>query len=238
VHASALLTTGFLLLPLAVLAALARMALIGGGREAALRFTVPALLWTGFVGYLAHSGLIDNFDSMPPQPMPVFLLGMVLVVLLALSRTGASMASVSWSWLVGLQAFRIPVEILIHLAVQEGVAPPQLTWTGSNFDIFTAVTALPVAHFASRGRLSGFAILLWNLLGLTLLTVVVVVSVLSMPTAFQVYAPDNEWIVHFPFVYLPMVLVMAALLLHLLSLRKLRLDATLIPDESQPAASA
>jgi hypothetical protein len=59
--------------------------------------------------------------------------------------------------------------------------------------------------------------LLWafNLLGLGLLTTIVTIAVLSMPTPFRAFdGPPTVFVATVPFVWLPTVMVMAALLGH------------------------
>jgi hypothetical protein len=65
---------------------------------------------------------------------------------------------------------------------------------------------------------------LWNALGLLLLANIVTVAVLSAPSPLRVFrnAPANSWVAHAPWVWLPAVLVQAALFGHLLVFRALR----------------
>ncbi len=54
-------------------------------------------------------------------------------------------------------------------------------------------------------------------LGLGLLTTIVTIAILSMPTPFRQFdGPPNYFVATVPFVWLPTVMVMAALLGHLL----------------------
>jgi hypothetical protein len=135
----------------------------------------------------------------------------------------------NWVWrliqlplgmLVGFEAFRIVVEILIHKASTIGLAPPQMTWSGYNFDIATGATALCLAPFARS--IPRWLILIWNCLGLGLLIVVTGIAAVSFPTRFQLLRPDNSWVADFPYIWLPSILVTAALLGHIIIFRKLR----------------
>ena len=121
--------------------------------------------------------------------------------------------------LIAAQSFRILIEFLIHTASTIGLAPIQMTWDGYNFDIVTGVTALALAPFARvvPARL----VFIWNCLGLGLLIWVVGIAVVSFPTPFQLLRPDNIWVTSFPYVWLPTVLVTAALLGHIIIFRKL-----------------
>jgi len=98
------------------------------------------------------------------------------------------------------QSFRILVELLTHRAYKGG-------------------TALLLAPFASR--LPPAVLAAWNTMGLVLLAWVVGVAVLSLPTPLQRLWPDNVWVAHAPYVWLPTVLVPAALLGHIALFRQL-----------------
>ena len=63
----------------------------------------------------------------------------------------------------------------------------------------------------------------WNVLGTALLATIVAIVILSAPLPIRVFTegPTNVWVTRFPGVWLPAVLVQAALLGHLLVFRKL-----------------
>jgi hypothetical protein len=65
-------------------------------------------------------------------------------------------------------------------------------------------------------------VLVWNVLGLALLVNVVVVAVLLTPR-FRYFGDDqlNVWVTYPPFVWLPAVMVLAALAGHLVIFRAL-----------------
>ena len=68
-------------------------------------------------GVNAASGRLARFDSLPP-PMMVMIVGVILLGLaLGLSSTGRyAAAHASLGALVGLQAFRLPLELVMHRA--------------------------------------------------------------------------------------------------------------------------
>jgi hypothetical protein len=147
--------------------------------------------------------------------LPIFIGAAVL----AFSSPGQRLAALPTGFLIGFQSFRILVELLIHQAVVESVAPPQMTWTGLNLDILSGITALALLPFI--GRLPRWALLIWNTLGLGLLLWVIGVAMLSFPVAWQQLSPANIWVAHFPFFWLPSIMVFAAILGHLVLYRKL-----------------
>jgi hypothetical protein len=68
--------------------------------------------------------------------------------------------------------------------------------------------------------------IVWNIAGLLLLANIVVIAILSTPFPFRVFMndPANTIVFYFPFIWLPSVAVPFALLLHLISLRRLLHD--------------
>ncbi|TPV94326.1 MAG: hypothetical protein B7733_15785 [Myxococcales bacterium FL481] len=202
------------------------VALISGFVALTLALAAGFVWWTGryllagawlvATGLLAWSGGLAKFE-LPPRIMVVFVPACIGLCYLA-RREGWWRRPVGL--LIGYQAFRIPVELLIYQAANEGVAPPQLTWSGMNPDVWTGITALLLFPFAHR--LPRWSLVLWNIAGVGLLLNVVTVAVLSMPTSIQRFEPDNVWIGFFPFHWLPLMGVMMAALGHFMLFVRLR----------------
>lgn len=227
---SAVLTGGFFALVALMGAAFVFAVWRADRGEGARRRTALAALglfgWLGLTGGLAASGRLA-FGPMPPPMMLLVVAMFALVVALALSPLGRRLATgLPLAALVGFQAFRIAVELLLHRAHGDGLLPVEMTWLGWNYDIVTGLTALLLGLALARGPRSRALVAAWNTLGLVLLTVIVVISILATPI-FTVLAtdPPNIWITHLPFVWLPTVLVALALLGHLLVFRRLRHEA-------------
>jgi hypothetical protein len=125
--------------------------------------------------------------------------------------------------LVGYQAFRIVVEIALAQLYHAGALPVQMTIEGRNLDLISGVSALVLAWLATRWQLPRWGLLAWNLLGLGLLLNIVIVSILSTPVPFRLFMnePANTIITELPFIWLPTLLVPAALFGHLLVFRRL-----------------
>jgi len=172
---------------------------------------------------LAARGELADWQRVPPPIMPVILIGVILAAIVASSRIGANAARVvPFAALVGYQSFRLPLELVMHHASSIGLMPVQMSYSGWNFDILTGIFAIPVAILAGRGRAPRGLIFAWNLLGTLLLANIVTIAVASMPT-FAAFGPDrlNTWIAKPPYIWLPGVLVPAALFGHILTWRKL-----------------
>jgi hypothetical protein len=147
-----------------------------------------------------------------------------LVLVTAFSRVGGRIAaSASFAAIIGIQAFRFPLEFVMHEAATSGLMPAQMTYTGWNFDIVTGLLAIPVAVLARRRPQPPRGLIVaWNVLGTLLLVNIVTIAVASTPT-FAWFGPDrlNTWVADPPYVFLPTVLVPAAAFGHALTWRKL-----------------
>ncbi|HEU5074840.1 MAG TPA: hypothetical protein VFU02_11710 [Polyangiaceae bacterium] len=184
-------------------------------------------LWLLLWGLVAHSGVLNVWDGFPPRAFPAIVALFVTNAWLAFSRVGRALAhGLSFRWLIGFQVFRLPLELMLHRAMVEGLMPPQMSFEGLNFDIVTGVSAGLIAFTSIWVSLPRWVYWAFNLLGSTLLAAIVSIAIVSMPT-FAVFGPDrtNTWVFGFPYVYLPAVMVQWALLGHLLVFRKLRITS-------------
>jgi hypothetical protein len=195
------------------------------GQTRIFRKTFLALaLWIVLLGVLSLNGFFADFLKLPPRIGLAVMLPLPLVVWIARSKKGLTLLKLlPPQWPIYLQSFRIVVEIALWLAVRDGALPVQLSVEGRNFDIITGLCALPVGYYCYvKKSAPSWVALAYNILGLLLLTNVVVIAVLSMPTPLRVFhnEPANTLLAYFPFIYLPGVLVPLAYTLHVFSLRQ------------------
>jgi len=222
-HSSTFVRVGIAGLALLVVATVGLAVLRTGGRRRAGWFAAWSGAWLAATAALAVSGFWAQ-DGLPPRVLLLLLPTIGLPLWLGLSRTGALLANAPLPLLVVFHAFRLPLELVMHEAAAEGVMPPQMTFTGSNFDIVTGTTALLVAGLAARGWAPRWLLLGWNALGTLLLVVIVTIAVASVP-AFAAFGHEpsrlNTWVAYFPFVWLPAGLVSGAVLGHVLLWRRM-----------------
>jgi small-conductance mechanosensitive channel len=99
-----------------------------------------------------------------------------------------------------------------------------MSFSGYNFDIVTGASALVVSALASRGKAPPWLVAAWNAYGILCLCVIAVVAMLSSPM-LRAFGDDpahvNRWVTEFPFVWLPAVLVVAAIAGHVIVARRL-----------------
>ena len=237
--ASTLTTTLFTLLAavMAVLAVRTILKALGPGYSGVVAAGAIVLAYLVIPAVLAEAGALDRYDPMPAPGLVLILVLAIATVVLALSRFGSRIAtSLGIASLVGYQAFRIPVEWLLHRLYGEGVVPVQMTWSGRNFDVITGITALSLGMWLARTPSRPRGLLhAWNLLGFALLANVVAVAVLSAPVPFRTFmeGPPNLLPSTFPFIWLPTFLVQLALFGHLALFKELRR-----PDHGEVVRSA
>lgn len=187
------------------------------------------VLWLLGIGFAALNGVFRDFNSLPPK-IAYVILGATIFLIVTARSSGIKdlLKFVNPRYLVLAQAFRIGVEFVLHQMVQAGQLPPQMTFTGRNFDIVVALTAPIVAFTLVREGeiLNKKALLAWNLAGIAILLNTVVTGILSLPTSFQVFtaAPSTALLAEFPFIWLPAYLVPLALFFHLQSIRQCLID--------------
>jgi hypothetical protein len=217
------------LLPLFTVAVLATLFFL----YRALRVATPRaglvfgiiLLWLSLQALLGWRGFyVASFD-LPPR----FLLAVMppLMVILFLFLTPAGRAFVDRlpaGTLAWLHAVRIPVEISLYGLFLSRLIPEEMTFEGRNFDILAGLSAPLIAWFGyARPVLDRRLILAWNVLALGLLVNIVTTAILATPYFSQIFGFDlpNVGVLHYPFIWLPALIVPAVLLSHLTAIRQL-----------------
>jgi hypothetical protein len=181
--------------------------------------------WTVLTAAMAHSGMLADFTSLPPWIPMLVLMQLSFVFWLAwFSSSSELLAQIPQVILVGLQCFRIPVELLLAMLATRRLLAIEMTYYGRNFDILEGITAVALALWLwCRGEDPlRLVVLIWNLMGLSLVTVVLAHGLLSVPYPTQPLhlSVPTVIIAYVPVVWLLTVLVPLAYLLHLVSIRR------------------
>ncbi len=179
------------------------------------------IIWFSLISFLSLSEIAQRYTGYSAYVMSVVMPPVFAVFIIAFSRSGGILLKhVPLSGLAYLQSFRVVVELLVWVLFLDQKLPVHMTFEGKNYDILAALTAPVVALTFSKNKI---IMVLWNLFGLALLLNIFITGILSAPTPFQQFfaEPGSALLMKFPFVLLPAFLIPMALLLHLLSLRKL-----------------
>lgn len=196
-------------------------------RQTRIFYTTAALLtgWLVLTGIVAQSGFFSQFDAIPPRLALVIVPPLISIGLLTFSKEFTRFLQVvPPSWLVGIQAFRIVVEILLWQLFLDQLLPVQMTFEGLNFDVLAGLTAPIIVYLCFvKGTWPRRVAIFWNIAGLLLLLNIVSIAILSTPVPFRVFMnePANTLVATFPFVWLPAFLVPIAYSMHFFSLRQL-----------------
>jgi hypothetical protein len=195
-----------------------------GRRKAGAGAAVVLAAWLAVTSLLGSLPLFHSFESFPPPLLRVFMAMLVLIAVFAFSSLGKRLSHALPLWvLVGFQAFRIPVELLLHRSFHEGLIGVQMTYLGRNFDVVTGVSALLLGAVMYKRVLPKSVLWLWNIVGVGLLLNIVGIAALSMPTPKRLFmeGPANVFVAYLPFIWLPTVMVASAWAGHLLLMRRL-----------------
>jgi hypothetical protein len=223
----------FIVIPLLLAATLVWATLIAwrhsGAAESVSRRTavivaIDAAAWMALTWAAAATGFLQQWQRTPPPFLFVIAGVIVLSLILAFGGVGTRIAQHMPLWsLVAIQGFRLPLELAMHALVARGIMPVQMSYSGRNFDIVTGITAIVVAVLVKNGYAGRTLVGLWNVLGLVLLVNVVSVAIASMPL-LRLFGDANvvTFVTYPPFVWLPAVMVLAALAGHLVIFRALR----------------
>ena len=180
--------------------------------------TAILVLWLGVYSLVVANGAIFQ---LPWHGLPIVLGSTILICLvLSFSPIATRIAHCqSLSALVTFQAFRLPLELVLHSWAVQGVIPATMTWTGQNWDIISGAVCLLAAPLANkRIAVAWFA----NIIGCVLLLNVLRVVVLSSPLPFAWgQEPSLLLVFHLPYSLILPVCVGGAIIGHIVLTRAL-----------------
>jgi hypothetical protein len=190
------------------------------GSVSPLRRTLPVaigtVLWLSAILFVVQSGWLQGDQ----RRLLFFAVAMNAVSLgVGLSPIGRWLSFLPLPVLVAFQGFRLPLELVLHSWVAQGVVPATMTWSGRNWDIITGLVALIAAPFCRRSIIWAW---IANGVGLVLLANVMRVAILSSPVSFGwPVLPKLELIYHVPYALIIPVCIGGALIGHIALTRAL-----------------
>lgn len=174
------------------------------------------LAWLGILSSAVGSGWLAAHE----KRILLFAGTTILVVVGAgLSPVGRWLSYVPIPALVVFQAFRLPLELVLHAWARQGVIPETMTWTGANWDIVSGILAILCAPLSARRRIVAWS---FNVIGFALLLNVMRVAILSSPLPFAwAVEPRLALAFHLPYALIMPICVGGALLGHIALTRAL-----------------
>jgi hypothetical protein len=186
---------------------------------------VTLLSWLILQAVISLTSFYTVTDVMPPRFALLLLPPLAAVLCILFTKKGREfMDGTDVRTLTLLHVVRIPVELILYSLYIYKVIPEIMTFEGRNFDILCGLTAPFIYYFGYIKNILNKKILLaWNILCLLLLANIVVTAALSAPFPIQRFAfgQPNIALLYFPFIWLPSVIVPAALFAHVVSIRRL-----------------
>lgn len=191
-----------------------------------IKLLILIFTWTIIQSIISYSGLYQKTEVIPPLIMvlgilPTFL---VIITLFITEKGKIYIDNINLKTITYLHIIRLPVEIVLAMLFMQGVMSILITYEGTNFDIFSGISAPFIGYYAFRKGFTNKTLLItWNILCLLLLINVVGTAIFSIPSPFQQFAfnQPNIAILYFPFNLLPTVVVPIVLFSHLVALKKL-----------------
>ena len=197
--------------------------------------------WLLYVGTLGYSGVVRNAALRPPGIAFILVPAVLFIVLfVARSSSGARLAMAFPLWvLLGLQGYRVGVELFLHQLWLDGLAPGMLTFEGANADILIGASAPLIAWFSTRSLFGLRLSLAWSVLGLLSLANVALRSALTAPGPLNLIHAEvpNLALGTFPFMLIPGFFAPLAVVLHVLAIRSLRSRLSAVRPVPRPQAA-
>jgi hypothetical protein len=194
-------------------------------RGAAAGLCVLAI-WLFYAAALGYLGVVSD-QSLPVPGIFILLTPIIVFVSVVLVRSpvgGRLASSIPLALLIGLQAFRIGVELALHRLWELGSVPKLMTLGSGNVEILIGLSAPLFAWIATRGAEGRRIALVWNVVGLVSLLNVAARAVLTAPGPLNLVHGDvlNTALGTFPYTFIPGFMAPLAMMLHVLTFRALR----------------
>jgi hypothetical protein len=192
------------------------------------RFSAFLLVWILYLFTLSSLGILNDFSLPPKLPLFVVLPALTAVVIF-ITRTSTAdlLQNTPMFLLIGFQSFRVLVELIIWMGFKNNFLPVETTFEGLNYDVLIGLTALPLAFYTYRDKVSKGLLLFWNIAGLLILANAVRVFIYAgfFPELLDLEEGELGFeFVSIPYLFIAAIFMPIAVFLHGLSIKKLLAD--------------
>ena len=185
------------------------------------RYIIIATVWITYIVLLSKTEMLNNFDLPPRAVLLIIVPAFIMIFYLTGTRIFRSVINnITIDTPVFLQTFRILVEIFIYLGAIEGIFPMKATFEGINFDIFVGISAPIIALLYKYNKVNNTAILFWNIISLSILSVTVYAFVSTYYFSNYIALTGRIDFIFVPYIFLASFILPIALFLHVFSLRQ------------------
>ncbi|QDK36346.1 hypothetical protein [Bdellovibrio sp. NC01] len=169
--------------------------LLGDPKKETIKSFAFIGVWLGIITVLSLTGAINQLPQLL-YPLVMFF-SFVIPIWFALSDKGAKIAlSVPLAFLVGFHVFRLPINLMLDVWVEDGILPKAYTWIGINYDVVTGMLALIFAPLANRYR--------WIAWGINIVGIVLFFHVLGIDSVLGITqiskGMDSPFVYQWPFI--------------------------------------
>jgi hypothetical protein len=182
-------------------------------------------LWAMLQSAAGLSGFYSDIHTMAGRFPLLVLPSLIFLLTLFLTTKGkAFIDGLNIRTLTIFHIIRIPVEIVLFFLFVHHAVPEAMTFEGTNFDIFSGLSAPLICYFGFLKEKLGKPVLVaWNIACILLLLNVATNALLSLPARFYQFGFEQPDIAlgYFPFLLLPACLVPMALFSNLAAIRQL-----------------
>jgi hypothetical protein len=182
------------------------------------------LIWFIYLTILSFTGVLRNFDLPPRFPLLIMLPAIIFIIIfLRKNRKAEIITNIPNHIPLLFESFRIPVELLLHGTFLAGLIPIETTYSGYNFEIYFATSALIIGGLTYRNIISNKLILIWNILGLGFLATILAIFMTAIfyPSFWGETSPMVSLdLGTMPYMLVPGFYVPLAIFMHILSIIK------------------
>ncbi len=188
------------------------------------KITAIIVLWSIVHSLLSYQGFYLNTEAVPPRYglvlLPLFVL-FAYSLLPSIRKRVIEKRDLKVSTF--LHSIRFPIEIILFQLFIYKMIPELMTFEGKNFDIIMGITAPIIGILFLKNWLSEKGLLLWNVIGLFLISFILISGIFSAELPIQLFGFDqpNLAVTYFPFVLLPATVVPIVLWTHLTDIIKI-----------------
>lgn len=189
------------------------------------RITFFIIIWSLIHAVLAYFDFYKNTVAFPPRFALILVPSTILIIYSLLPK--------QQNWFLKrrntiistfLHSIRLPMEIVLYGLFVNKMVPELMTFEGRNFDILMGITAPIIGLLLINNKINKTALLVWNIVGLILISFILLNGLLSAELPFQQFGFEqpNRAVTFFPFVLLPATVVPIVIWTHLSDIIKLR----------------
>lgn len=182
-------------------------------------FATILIMWLVAQSVISASGFYINDKSIPPKFLFAIIPPFLFIIYLFTFKKDF-LKKIDLEQLNYIHTSRVVVEVVLLWLFQIKLVPQQMTFEGTNIDLFVGLMAPFVIYSYFAQKLSKKLFITFNIVGLIILSNVVITGILSAPTALQKlnFQQANIAVMMYPFIWLVCFIVPLVYFTHILTL--------------------